>query len=124
MDLIFGGAYQGKLQYAKAAYQLNDNDIFFCQGPEIDFSHRCVCRLEEFVRSCLSAGIDPQAYLEAHRENWQNTIFLCRDISGGVVPIEPELRQWRQATGRLCQYLSREAQGVVRMFCGLEQRLK
>jgi hypothetical protein len=30
MHLIFGGAYQGKLDYAKERYQLNEQDIFYC----------------------------------------------------------------------------------------------
>ncbi|MBR2131015.1 MAG: hypothetical protein IJ955_00510 [Oscillospiraceae bacterium] len=29
-----------------------------------------------------------------------------------------EMRAWRQTTGRLCQYLSREAKQVSRIFCG------
>jgi adenosyl cobinamide kinase/adenosyl cobinamide phosphate guanylyltransferase len=35
-----------------------------------------------------------------------------------------ENRAWRQRTGRLAQYLSKEAKQVSRIFCGLEQRLK
>lgn len=42
----------------------------------------------------------------------------------GVVPMGAETRAWRQDTGRLTQYLSREAEHVSRIFCGLEQRLK
>ena len=34
------------------------------------------------------------------------------------------LELWRQKTGRLSQYLSKEASQVSRIFCGLEQRLK
>ena len=29
MELIFGGAYQGRLEYAKSKYNLRDEDIFF-----------------------------------------------------------------------------------------------
>ena len=112
MNLIIGGAYQGKLTYAKKAYHLEEADIFTCTGAEIDFSKRCICRIEEFSYACLRAGGNPQAY------------FICRDIFCGVVPVEPEIRQWRQETGRLCQYLTGEAEQVHRIFCGLEQRLK
>jgi adenosyl cobinamide kinase/adenosyl cobinamide phosphate guanylyltransferase len=38
--------------------------------------------------------------------------------------MDAEDRAWRQRTGRLAQYLSREATQVSRIFCGLEQRLK
>jgi len=40
------------------------------------------------------------------------------------VPMEAETRAWRQKTGRLANYLSKEAKQVSRIFCGLEQRLK
>ena len=30
MELIFGGAYQGKTQYAAQKYDLTDADIFTC----------------------------------------------------------------------------------------------
>lgn len=124
MILIIGGAYQGKLDYAKKAYHLEEADIFTCTGTEIDFSKRCIQGIEEFTYACLQAGMDPKAYLEAHRAQWQNSIFICRDIFCGVVPMEPEIRAWRQETGRLFQYLTGEAECVHRIFCGLEQRLK
>lgn len=30
MDIIIGGVYQGKLDYAKAQFSLTDSDVFFC----------------------------------------------------------------------------------------------
>lgn len=124
MVLIIGGAYQGKLQYAKEAYGLGDGDIFTCAGREIDFSKRCIYKLEEYVYACTQAGEDPRAYLEENKEKWADSVILCRDIFCGVVPMEADQRAWRQETGRLCQYLSKEADSVIRIFCGLEQRLK
>jgi len=124
MILMIGGAYQGKLTYARKAYDLKDEEIFTCRGPELDFSKRCIRGIQEFSFACLQAGVDPIAYLKEHRAEWENCIFTCRDIFCGVVPVDPEVREWRQTTGRLCQYLTGEAAEVVRMFCGLEQRLK
>jgi len=124
MVLIIGGAWQGKLDFAKETYGLAEEDIFTCQGGEIDFSRRCIDRLEEFTLACVQAGKDPVAYLEDNREKWQNSVLICQDISCGVVPMSPELRLWRNETGRLCQYLAKRATRVSRIFCGLEQRLK
>jgi adenosyl cobinamide kinase/adenosyl cobinamide phosphate guanylyltransferase len=50
--------------------------------------------------------------------------LILQDIFCGVVPMGAENRAWRQRTGRLAQYLSKEATQVSRIFCGLEQRLK
>ena len=124
MILIIGGAYQGKLDYAKEAFCLTPEEIFTCTGTEIDFSKRCVNGLEEFCYACIGQNIDPIEYVHAHREDWRNSILICNDLSSGVVPIDPVQRQWRHTTGRLCQYLAGEASQVSRIFCGLEQRLK
>ena len=73
---------------------------------------------------CIRQGEDPRVYLQQHCDRWQDSVFICRDIFSGVVPLEGELRRWRQETGRLCRFLAGEANQVSRIFCGLEQRLK
>lgn len=124
MILIIGGAYQGKLDYAKAAFGISDSDIFPCAGTQIDFSRQCIYGIEKFTLACVHENTDPIAFFQARQEEWKRSILICEDIFCGVVPMEAEMRQWRQVTGRLCQYLSREAEQVSRIFCGLEQRLK
>lgn len=124
MILIIGGAYQGKLDFAKEAFSIAQEDVYSCSGPEIDFSRRCIDRIEEFAYACVQRGTEPKAYFEAHKEQWRDSILICQDISCGVVPMDTDQREWRQAVGRLCQYLAGEAGQVSRIFCGLEQRLK
>ena len=120
MILIIGGAYQGKLDFAKEAFEITDEDVFNCGTGEIDFSKRCIYKIEEFTYS----HPDPIGYFQEHREEWQESILILQDIFCGVVPMGAETRAWRQKTGRLAQYLSKEAAQVNRIFCGLEQRLK
>lgn len=124
MKLIIGGAYQGKRDFAKAAFHLEEKDIFTCAGEEIDFSAPCIDKIEEFTLACIKAGKDPIALFQASESQWAGSVLICQDIFCGVVPLEAELRQWRQETGRLCQYLTKNAAQVSRIFCGLEQRLK
>ncbi len=120
MILIIGGAYQGKLDFVKDTFGITDADVYTCGAGEIDFSKRCIYRIEEFT----SHHDDPIGYFKSHREDWQDHILILQDIFCGVVPMGTENRVWRQRTGRLAQYLSREANQVSRIFCGLEQRLK
>ena len=80
--------------------------------------------MEEFTLACIRQGTDPIACLREHRAQWEHTVFICQDLFCGVVPIDDTLRAWRHTTGLVCQYLSREAGRVSRIFCGLEQRLK
>ena len=120
MILIIGGAWQGKLEFAKETFGITDADVFICTCGEIDFSKRCIYCAEEFALH----HPDPIGYLDAHRALWQDSVIILRDMFCGVVPCSPEERAWRQKTGRLAQYLGREAERVSRIFCGLEQRLK
>ena len=120
MILIIGGIWQGKLDFAKETFGLTETDVFTCTGGEIDFSKRCIYKIEAFT----ACNEDPIGYFENHREEWQDSILILQDIFCGVVPMGAENRAWRQRTGRLAQYLSREADQVYRIFCGLEQRLK
>lgn len=124
MVLIIGGAYQGKRAFARQSFGFGEEEIFTCDGPELDLTKPCVDRLELWVRACLENGTDPVQYLEARRAQWEDSVLICRDIFCGVVPLGGENRAWRQTTGRLCQYLAGQARQVSRLFCGLEHRLK
>ena len=126
MNLIIGGAFQGKLDYAREKYGFTEEDIYLCEEntPEIDFLKPCINHLEEFVLACVRAEVDPVQYLKKHWEDGRQSTFICMDISSGVVPLGKEMRLWRNENGKVCQYLSREAASVTRIFCGLEQKLK
>ena len=133
MHLIFGGAYQGKLDYAKERYQLKEEDIYSCSSektadeisiPEIAFTKRAVDKLEEFVLCCVRSGIEAKDFLEEYREEWKDSIIICTDISAGVVPCDKELRAWREMVGRTMMYLGKEAEEVTRIFCGIPQKIK
>ena len=118
MIFVIGGAYQGKLDFVRE--ELEVSDIYTCTGPEVDFSMPCIYQIEEFT----AHHPDPVSYFREHRAQWADSILVMQDIFSGVVPMGAENRAWRQRTGRLAQYLSREAIQVSRIFCGLEQRLK
>jgi len=124
MDFIFGGAYQGKLDYAKKEFY--SKDVFVCgkEKAELDFSKDAVYKLEEFVLACLREGIEAADYLEEHKKEWWDKVFICTDISQGVVPMDPETRALREMLGRTMIYLAAEADTVTRVFCGLGHRLK
>ena len=124
MILILGGAYQGKRSFAKRTFRLSEEDIFTCEGSYMDLSKRCICNLEEFTFSCIQEGLDPLEQFKTLANQKSDTVFICQDIFCGVVPMERNLRLWRDATGKLCQYLASECDSVYRIYCGLEQRLK
>ena len=124
MTFIFGGAFQGKLEYAKSVFNLTGEDIFICREAQIDFSCRCVYGIEEFIRHAMERGMDPIHYFNTHKAQWADSILICQDMFCGVVPVEDSVRAWRQETALVMQYLAQEADQVIRVFCGLGQSLK
>ena len=124
MTFIFGGAYQGKRAYAKEAFSLADADFFLCEGLEIDPSAPAVAGLENFSLACVREGKEPIDELRRRLPDYKDKIMIANDISCGVVPIDATMRAWREAHGRMCNALSKEADRVVRLFCALPQVLK
>ncbi|MBO4330596.1 MAG: bifunctional adenosylcobinamide kinase/adenosylcobinamide-phosphate guanylyltransferase [Oscillospiraceae bacterium] len=122
MDLIIGGAYQGKLDHAVNAYGLKSGDIYTC-SDDIVFA-RCVDHLERWTLACVRRGEDPIARFAADPSAWSGSIIICEDISCGVVPMDAEIRLWRETNGRLLSWLSARADSVTRLFCGIPQRLR
>jgi len=119
MDLIIGGAYQGKLAYAKERFGLKEEDIWSCHADgESDVSRRCLDHVQETVLYALRAGKTPEIDFRP------DAVILCDDIFCGVVPENAETRAWREQTGRLLGELARRANTVTRVFCGIPQRLK
>lgn len=126
MDLIFGGAYQGKLDYSKKTFDCHEEDVFYCidVSTEADFEKKIVYKTEDLVLACVRNGIEAKDYFKKNKTLWENTVIICCDISQGIVPMERENREWREMTGRLMTYLGEEAKTVTRIFCGLPQRVK
>jgi len=124
MILVIGGAYQGKLDYILENYP--GKTVFQCdaQNPDIDLSAGILNSLHLMVLGQIRANIDTMAYLQERLSELKNKVVICDDISCGVVPVDPETRRWRETTGRCLALLSKNADEVVRVFCGIGSRIK
>lgn len=126
MILILGGRYQGRLDFARSAYGLGEADIFTCTDDieTIDFSKRCLAYIDRYALNRVRAGVEPA---DAFRNNpvlREDAVIIATDISSGVVPMDATLRAWREANGRMNNYLAAQAEQVWRLFCGIPQRIK
>jgi len=108
MILIFGGAYQGKLDYALERFE--DKKIIRYLDKWILDLVKENANVEEAVRQFIADNSD--------------AVVICNDISCGVVPVDPVMRKWREAVGRTLAILSQKSDEVVRLFCGIPTRLK
>lgn len=114
MELILGGAYQGKLTWAVQRYGLTPDDL--CDLAECDPvpGKRCYFHLEAYTRRTAQ----PQLAL------FGDGIVISREIGSGVVPIDPQERLWRERHGTFLQKIAANSTRVTRIFCGLAEALK
>ncbi|MCI7145403.1 MAG: bifunctional adenosylcobinamide kinase/adenosylcobinamide-phosphate guanylyltransferase [Clostridiales bacterium] len=123
MILVFGGAYQGKLDYVRE--NLVQGREWDCAGGAPDFSADVICGVESFVMDCVDRGTEAADYFREHRDEWiGDKVLILTDASQGVVPVERRLRDFREMNGRLMIYLAGEADKVVRVFCGIGKQVK
>lgn len=119
MNLIIGGAWQGKLEYAKRRFDLSPDEIFECSANVgLDMGKRCFDHYERYLWYCTQNGVEPQ------RDFGEDSIVICQDIFCGVVPVDTKQRAWRQLAGRTLTALAAKADSVTRIFCGIATELK
>jgi len=123
MILVIGGAYQGKLAHILEKHP--DKTVYQCdaENPEMDMSADVINSLHMLTLAQIRKGTDPLVYLQEKLPHMKGKIIISDDISCGVVPIDPETRQWRETTGRCLVLLSKNADEVIRVFCGIGSRI-
>lgn len=126
MILIFGGAYQGKLDYAFKNYDVKEKDVYYCDVERmvIDFDKKVITDMDKFVLACVKEDINAKECLEDNLDKLHDKIIIFDDISGGVVPVDKTERAWREMAGICMTYLGSKADEVIRVFCGIGSRVK
>lgn len=125
MVLIFGGAYQGKVEFALEKFDLSEKDVFNCtDSGDIDYTCKVINNLDQRILGWVREETEARDEFAKNIEALRDKIIIVNDISQGVVPMEKELRAWREMVGRAMLYLSKEADQVYRVFCGIGQQIK
>ena len=124
MKLITGGAYQGKLEYAKKIYPGAE----WTDGAECPLQAVTECwamyNFQTFVRRWLKAGMTKEGLIREILEKNMQMIIVCDEIGCGLVPVDAFEREYREAVGRICSVLAGEAERVDRVVCGIGTRIK
>ena len=124
MKLIVGGQFSGKyerlleLGFSPAEIANGDLDSF-----EEAFSKPAIYRVNFLLRRLLKEGKDVSLLLEAVKSHPDVTL-ACDEVGCGVVPIDPEERNYRGQVGRFCCQASALADSVERVWCGIVTELK
>lgn len=130
MILIIGGAYQGKLAYAKEHLGLNEEDIYrigtlaSIEDGLKSLSYPVLYGMEHWIHAMAVDGEDGLNYIKDRQELFQDKIIICEDNSCGVVPINETERAYREMAGQILTYWSQNADCVIRVFCGIGTVLK
>jgi len=77
-------------------------------------------QLHQLVRQTLASGQDPLVLLDTLR----GKCVICDEVGCGIIPLNRQDEQWREAVGRFCCAIATEADVVIRVVAGLPQYLK
>ena len=126
MILIFGGAYQGKLAYALERFNTTESDVYTCGDDDTTMpkNKKIIYRIDKWILALTKSDMDTGEAVRQCIENNRDAVVICDDISCGLVPTDPLLRKWREATGRSMAMMSHASDEVVRLFCGIPTRIK
>lgn len=124
MKLLFGGAYNGKLRYVKENLGIKEEEIFYCSNEKIDFSKKVISGIDRLIYLNALEGKESLSFFKENKEKLKGKILICDEISSGIVPLKKEERLWREETGKVLQFLSKESKEVYRIFFGIPTRLK
>lgn len=108
MDFIIGGKSQGKYAYAISHYREN----------------QIVSSYEEVIKAQLMDGKNPLEEVKAFVEKNPDAVILMREVGGGIVPMDPFERTYREVVGQCGCYLAKQAKKVIRMHAKIPMVLK
>ena len=135
MQVVIGGAYNGKRKFVKEELLRNTSgNHYFFEGeiPEKElFTKEDFIIIGNFEKLILQkAHLDEVVIAEkiyndlTKLKERAHVICVCTDIGRGVVPLLKEERKLRDACGRLYQKLFAESESVIRIWYGIPQVLK
>lgn len=132
MKLVIGGRAQGKLNYVlqhmtDENYQIYDG-VFPDEGELFNLSKKnewlIVNHFHNWVNKELKENRNPEEELEAFLKKGVRFVIISDEIGNGIVPVDAFERDYRERTGRMLITLASQADEVVRVLCGIGQKIK
>lgn len=124
--LVIGGYAQGKLAYVKQQFDLSEYEqydrvlpVSGTGGKNILIDH-----LHLWVKKQLEEQNDPETALRTFLEKQTNWILISDEVGNGIVPMGTLEREYRERTGRMLITVAQQADEVIRVVCGIGQKLK
>ena len=148
MKLVIGGVAQGKLDYVlenmiEESKKYDVYDCFFLKDnacndkvsnmewpwdlPIDDERVLIIDKFHYFIRAVLENKLPLQEYVLKFMQfvkEKPNTIVIADEIGNGIVPLDAFEREYREQTGRAEILLAKKADEVIRIICGIGQKIK
>ena len=124
MEMIIGGAFQGKSTLAEKDHP----DVTWINGAQADWeslSHaEGVMGFHEYIRKELKEGREVTSLAKDLIQANPDVVIVSDEVGYGIVPIDAFDRKYREAVGRVCTELAGYSQRVTRVACGIGMVIK
>ncbi len=126
MKLYIGGACQGKLALACQENGMMPEaacNCEFCEKEDI-FKAVLIYGLHHYIRRFIFTDEEKEELINRLKAENPGGILICDEVGCGVVPIDRREREYREYTGRVLTELAKAAGTVVRVYCGIGEKIK
>ena len=132
MKLVVGGCSQGKLDYVLDESAVQD---FYIADSELPNAEQLqwaedkgktviVNHFHAWMRASIRQGKNVEQEILEFISNAPDSIVISDEIGNGIVPLDNFEREYRERTGRILVKLAEQADEVVRVICGIGQKIK
>ena len=124
MWMIIGGAYQGKLEYAKSLYpdllwidgeKCTEEEVFRCGG---------IYHFHTWIRKMMEQKRELRFLIERVKKENPNLVIVTDEIGYGLVPVDDFERRYREEVGRICTDFAAFSERVDRVVSGIAVPIK
>ena len=124
MELIIGGAFQGKTDYAKREHpSLTWRDAGAMCEEELLLAE-WILNFQEYIKKEIREGRNPAHIGELLLQKNPDAVIVSEEVGYGVVPVDAFEREYREAVGRTCTKLAAGSRRVTRVICGIGTVIK
>ena len=121
MRFVIGGADSGKRDFVRENYGIDE--ILIADYDSV-LTAKVVYGFHIFIKKLMADGKDIVAVVDEISEKNHDITIISTEIGYGVVPMDKGDREWRETVGRTCCYIAKKADEVVRVVCGVGNRIK
>lgn len=126
MELVIGGAFQGKKEAACRLFGLEKTELedgSTCEFGKI-YDCKCIFHFHEYIRRILKEHGSVESLAREIMEQNPDIVIVSNEIGYGIVPLDAFERLWREQTGRVCCQVAEQSAHVVRVTAGIGTLLK